>query len=453
MDSVIAGGGAAPDRYCIDLNDELFTPGDTIHYFFAADADGTPNNGDERYWYRTLQGQSTANTTSDIQEAAASPCEMTMLPAGGYNRGGDILYVDDTDDRGGPAQLFFDSAFDRLGMRGLVDRYDVLGPSSAVGNSLASRVTNNIAQIINVYRKIIWNSGNLSSATVGDGTGNPEKSDDFSLLYQFLNTSEKGPGLYLSGDDIAEEWHYLSGASAIQLRSIYMNHNLLEGDHLYHGEAVSPTLTATGAAFVHVAVPDRLIAHGGCPLINDFDVLQPTGTAIIEFPYPISGDGALISQTTTNAANATATVLLSGFSFHIIRDAGAVWPTWPTARTEHLRDILIKLGNIVPEASGIDPVPRPQFANFLKPSYPNPFNPTTRIEYGIKEAAHVSLNVYNAAGQLIKTLVDEVQEPEEVKPVTWDGTNDTGQFVSSGVYFYKLVTKGFSQTRKTVLLK
>ena len=73
--------------------------------------------------------------------------------------------------------------------------------------------------------------------------------------------------------------------------------------------------------------------------------------------------------------------------------------------------------------------------------------------YGIKGKAHVSLKVYNAAGQLIKTLVDEVQAPEEVKPVAWDGTNDAGQFVSNGVYFYKLVTKDFSRTRKTVLLK
>ena len=453
MDSVIAGGGAAPDRYCFDLNDDLFTPGDTVHYFFAADGDGTPGNGNERYWHRTLEGQGTTNTTSDIQEAAASPCEMTILPAGGYNRGGDILYVDDTDDRGGPAQLFFDSSFDLLGMRSMIDRFDVLGPSSAVGNSLASRVKNNVVQILDVYKKIIWHSGNLSSATVGDGTGSPEKSNDFGLLYQFLNTSDKNPGLYLSGDDIAQEWARLSGAGAIQLRSIYMTHDVFYHGHVYRGEAVSPTLTATGASFIHLGVPDKLIAYGGCPVINDFAVLRPTGIAITEFPYPTIGDAAVISQTTTNAANATATVLLSGFSFDYIRDAPEVWPTWPPARTKHLRAILIKLGNIVPEASGIDPGPRPRLANFLKPSYPNPFNPTTTIVYGIKKEAHVSLKVYNAAGQLVKTLVDEAQAPDEVKPVTWNGTNDAGQFVSSGVYFYKLVTKDFSQTRKTVLLK
>jgi hypothetical protein len=432
------------------LNDNLYVPGDTVHYFFGADADGTSGNGNENYWHRTLDGQGGGNVTADINEAAASPCEMTILPAGGLNRGGDILYVDDTDDRGGPAELFFDSAFDMLGIRDLVDRYDTLGPSSAVGNSLESRVTNRVTQVIDNYRKILWNSGNLSSATVGDGTGNPEKSDDYGLLFQFLDTSTLGPGLYLSGDDIAEEWVGLGGAGAVATRSIYMNYNLLDGDHINHGEAVSPTLTATGAAFIHMLVPDQLVAYGGCNLINDFDVMSPTGTAITEWPYPNSGDGAVVSQQTTNSAAAQATVVLSGFSYHYIRDA---FVDFPPARVEHLRDILIRMGNVVPEATGVKRGTGPQYANSLFNNYPNPFNPTTNIKYTIKERAHVSLKVYNAAGQLVRTLIDEVQAPHEVKPVVWDGSNNAGRTVSSGVYFYKLVTKNFSQTKKMVLLK
>jgi hypothetical protein len=452
MDSAIpVSGHAVADRYCIDLNDNLFVPGDTIWYFFGADADATPNSGNESYWHRTLDGQGSNNVTADISEAAADPCEFTILPAGGWNRGGDILYVDDTDDRGGPAQLSFDSAFDMMTMGDLVDRYDVLGTSSAVGNSLASRVKDNVTQIIDNYKTIIWNTGNLSSGLVGDGTGDPEKSNDWGLLYQFLDTSDLGPGLYLSGDDIAEEWVTLAGTGAIQTRSVYMNFNRLDRNHINHGESVSPTLTATGASFIHLGVPDVLIAYGGCPTINDFDVLQPTGTAITEFPYPSSGNGAVISQQTTNSAAQTATVVLSGFSYHTIRDAGGVWPP---ARVEHLRDILIKCGTLVgPVVPGVEPGAGPQYANALFNNYPNPFNPTTTIKYTIKERAHVSLEIYNAAGQLVRTLVDEVQSPDEVKPVEWDGHNNAGQTVSSGVYFYRLVTKNFSQTKKMVVLK
>jgi flagellar hook assembly protein FlgD len=65
----------------------------------------------------------------------------------------------------------------------------------------------------------------------------------------------------------------------------------------------------------------------------------------------------------------------------------------------------------------------------------------------------VTLRVYNVAGQLVRTLVDEAQEPGRVRLVRWDGDNNTGEAISSGVYFYKLTTESFTKTRKMVLLK
>jgi flagellar hook assembly protein FlgD len=92
--------------------------------------------------------------------------------------------------------------------------------------------------------------------------------------------------------------------------------------------------------------------------------------------------------------------------------------------------------------------------SFLGRPYPNPFNPTITIEYGIVEQGHVSLYIYNVAGQLVKKLVDEQQTPgPEGLSVTWAGESDAGEQVASGVYFCKLVTKNFTQTRKMVLVK
>ena len=125
----------------------------------------------------------------------------------------------------------------------------------------------------------------------------------------------------------------------------------------------------------------------------------------------------------------TYTIVLSGGSFQYIRDAAV---QFPPARVEHLKSILEYMGNIVPDVCGV-PGDGPQFANALFNAYPNPFNPTTTIKYTIKDRAHVSLKVYNAAGQLVRTLIDEVQAPEEVKPVEWDGANNAGPTVSSGV--------------------
>jgi hypothetical protein len=87
----VAGIGTAVqtrvnNRFNIDLNDELFTPGDTISYFFGA----TSLDGSTYY-------SSEYGGTSDISAVAANPMEFTILPAGGYNRGGDILYVDGAD--------------------------------------------------------------------------------------------------------------------------------------------------------------------------------------------------------------------------------------------------------------------------------------------------------------------------------------------------------------------
>jgi hypothetical protein len=103
--------------------------------------------------------------------------------------------------------------------------------------------------------------------------------------------------------------------------------------------------------------------------------------------------------------------------------------------------------------TGIEITEPPSIETALLQNYPNPFNPTTTIEYRIEARAHVSLKVYNAAGQFVRTLVDEVQSPYAAHDVTWDGTDSAGQTVSSGVYFVKLVTKDFSQVKKMVLLR
>jgi hypothetical protein len=445
MDSVFTTAGTAvEDRYCFDLNDTLFNPGDTICYFFKA----TNIGNESSYFSRELDGQGENFVTGNIEEAFDSPMEFTILPAGGWRRGGDILYVDVSDDRGGPAQLFFDSAFDILGIRDQVDRYDVLSPSSVEGNTPASRVKDVQAQIMDCYQKIVWSSGSFLFGTIGDGTGNPNKSDDFGLLMTFLDQRADNPGVYISGDDVVEQWITSSG-SAVSLRSTYMNFNLDNGDHIAAGEPASPRLTAVHPAFIHSGVPDEMIALGGCPLIRDFDLLTPTGLAASAFVNQTTGKNYIISQATPNNAGSTARVILSGFSFENIRD---VTPGFPPTRAEHMRDILEWFQNEIPDPTGVDPTP--QLVDYLDNNYPNPFNPTTTIRYGIKEKGHVLLKVYNAAGQLVKTLVNGVQTPNaEGFTVRWNGESNSGVLVASGVYFYRLVTEEFAQTKKMVLLK
>jgi len=88
----------------------------------------------------------------------------------------------------------------------------------------------------------------------------------------------------------------------------------------------------------------------------------------------------------------------------------------------------------------------------LSENYPNPFNPTTAINYTAPVSGHVKLVVYNTLGRVVNTLVDNVVAAGK-HTVTWDGTNSAGQQMATGVYFYTLETESFSQTKKMMLVK
>lgn len=88
----------------------------------------------------------------------------------------------------------------------------------------------------------------------------------------------------------------------------------------------------------------------------------------------------------------------------------------------------------------------------LSQNYPNPFNPSTTIQYDLPEAGHVQIRVFNIRGNVVATLVNG-EEEAGVHVVQWDGREESGRTVSSGVYFYRMETASFSRIRKMVLLK
>jgi flagellar hook assembly protein FlgD len=95
---------------------------------------------------------------------------------------------------------------------------------------------------------------------------------------------------------------------------------------------------------------------------------------------------------------------------------------------------------IAPLVSGVDQ------------NHPNPFNPQTTIHYTLATPGRVTLTVYDATGRLVRTLLDENQ-PAGARDVTWNGQDDRGHAVASGVYFYKMTAGKFTQTKRMVLLK
>jgi tetratricopeptide (TPR) repeat protein len=93
----------------------------------------------------------------------------------------------------------------------------------------------------------------------------------------------------------------------------------------------------------------------------------------------------------------------------------------------------------------------PEVIEFSVSNYPNPFNPTTTIKFGIN-SSHVTIDIFNVKGQKIRSLVDSVY-PAGEHSVVWNGNDDSGRSVGSGIYFYRINAGEYNATKKMLLIK
>ena len=88
----------------------------------------------------------------------------------------------------------------------------------------------------------------------------------------------------------------------------------------------------------------------------------------------------------------------------------------------------------------------------LEQNYPNPFNPTTTIRIALPEAGNVTLEIYNMLGQKVRTLISGSMEAG-YHQIQWDGANDVGQKVASGIYLYRIQAGEFRLIKRMILMK
>lgn len=151
--------------------------------------------------------------------------------------------------------------------------------------------------------------------------------------------------------------------------------------------------------------------------------------------------------------------------------SGATYVQAPIEWTEYIYDVSSYSGNVylgiqclshdawffmvddvmVGGTDNVDPVV-PVVATALNNNYPNPFNPETTISFSTKEASPVTIGIYNVKGQLVKTLVNETKAAGN-HHVVWNGTDNSGRQVSSGVYYYKMNAGKYSSTKKMIMMK
>ena len=127
---------------------------------------------------------------------------------------------------------------------------------------------------------------------------------------------------------------------------------------------------------------------------------------------------------------------------------------WAEKKAVEPNDKLTVSWGDVKDKAGIEALPS-HFA--LRQNYPNPFNPETWIPYQLAEDADVVVRIYDSTGRLINKL-DLGYKPagfylNKDKAAYWDGRNSSGEKAASGVYFYQLETKDFTEVRKLVIVE
>jgi hypothetical protein len=195
-------------------------------------------------------------------------------------------------------------------------------------------------------------------------------------------------------------------------------------------------------------VPGAVLPGGG-PLEG---IREPHGWAISEFPDgPTIQSGSFFllfhwrpdSPDDPGVALDTDNILFRSY-WYMTSNGWAM-----TGDGEYMLRCIVTTPNGIKEIGGNGEMP----ASFeLVGNYPNPFNPSTDIKFLAPEAANVKIEIYNVAGQLVKTVLDEYVEAG-IKAVTWDGTNNDGNKVNSGVYFSKMTAGSQVQTIKMMLMK
>jgi hypothetical protein len=158
------------------------------------------------------------------------------------------------------------------------------------------------------------------------------------------------------------------------------------------------------------------------------------------------GNGSMFIDHTINLLDSFDPGATIFIRFRLYSDPAVVAWGWA------IDDIVIQPDAVKIAQDGSRPVPEP-LAPALGPNVPNPFNPSTEISFTLPRRARVRLGVFDLAGRLVKRLVANQPREAGEHRVTWDGRDDHGRAVASGVYLYRMQTDEFERVRKMTLLK
>ena len=237
-------------------------------------------------------------------------------------------------------------------------------------------------------------------------------------------------------------------------------------------DEVNPLISSAGTLAGELVDATMNVAYNDAGLLCSLKVA--TCPSLADLVYAGCVADSLLGKTVGQVLTAADRVLSGEFGFSMAPNDPILIPAFGTTTINKLVNALavlnaefddccqpgagcLALPGVGVSAAGLGFTPQPELQNVNRATTvlgnsPNPFNLRTTIFYSLASEGKVELTIYNIRGQKVRTLVEDYQSAGH-KSIVWDGTNDGGQPVSSGVYFFRLKTGQFSQTKKMTLLK
>ena len=443
-----------PDAWAFDLPDTGFLyPGDILHYYITADDDvgGVVQN-------TTMPGDLTGYGDFSGPLAYNSTFTVRALPSlrpdgsGGFTQPRVLLW-NDNGNRGGEDEWY--GAMDNLAMVPGID-YDIYhtnAPSSGVGNGLGGRAS---ALTLAGYEDMLYTAGALGTFTISNGDFSQDPSNDIQVLLAWLAMGNRD--MLLTGDSFISDLGINAGGDGLSFMETVLGLNIAAKDirSLIGNQATPLVLDVTGLAPADDVFQtiNTWIAYGGCFGINVFDAVTPRVGAVrqAEFADPSGARAYPYAAASLNYYNTTNRIVTMPYDFMFVYTdpSAAKSPAPLAARVSVLDDVLAYFGLASP---GITTGVIPGAEKFAIDNFPNPFNPATTFKYNMPKTGHLSLSVFDVRGALVKTLINGQIQATENGSIVWNGTNNQGSKVSSGVYFYEARTGGDVVVNKMALVK
>ncbi|MCP4293104.1 MAG: T9SS type A sorting domain-containing protein, partial [bacterium] len=436
-----ATGNPLEGKFSYDLPDSGFLfPGDILHYFFSATDE--VNNADPQT--NTLPKDISQFGQFNSPETYPACFQVHALPSI-HSSGSQppILFWNDSGEQA--VQDKWLSSLHRSGFfqGDKIDIYFTNGADSGLGNGLGGRAT---PELLAGYETILYSSESRNQFTLSDGQVNGP-GNDVGLLSNWLETNNGQ--LFATGDGLASDLA-TSGAACQNFLHTYLNlefqssyiHNLIQNQ--------SNPLVITESGNSVFSPHMTWVAVGSCETVNSIDAVE-AGSGAQRLARFASPDGVAAYSYSAATLNETEDYRVISFPYDFVsafRDVSSPHPVPGVFSSSLLFSVLHYFG--YSSNCPFSDLPEPE--KFHVSNYPNPFNPSTKIQYNIPEPGHVSLKVYNLKGEWVRTLVDENREAG-IGFSIWDGTDEQGAQVSSGIYFYEVRTAGEVIINKMALVK